>query len=138
MSIGLKPKLNEQTQATDPLVFLKNLVCRPALISIVLGLATAWVFLPVKSNDFVNYDDPEYVTSNQHVQNGITWKNLKWAFTSGDASNWHPLTWVSHMLDWQMFGSRAGPQHLMSVGFHLANTVLLFLLLRRTTRAVWR
>src|SRR5438876_2100878 len=110
----------------------------PAFLSLALALATFLIFLPVAGHDFVNYDDPDYVTANPHVQSGLTWGNVIWAFTTGYASNWHPLTWLSHMLDCQLFGQRAAAQHLVSVCFHIANTLLLFFLLRTATGAVWR
>jgi len=110
----------------------------PGFLSLVLALATFSVFLPLEWHDFVNYDDPDYVTANAHVQSGLKWDNVPWAFTTGHASNWHPLTWLSHMLDCQFFGQRAGGQHLISAGFHIINTVLLFLLLRKLTGALWR
>ena len=113
-------------------------LCRPGFLCLFLALATLVVFLPVARQGFVNYDDSDYVTENAHVQSGLTWANVVWAFTTGHASNWHPLTWLSHMLDCQLFGARAGPQHLVSVGFHIANALLLLLLLRRMTGALWR
>ena len=113
-------------------------LCRPAWLCWLLALTTLAVFLPVARQGFVNYDDSDYVSENAHVQSGLKWENVVWAFTTGHASNWHPLTWLSHMLDCQLFGSKAGPQHLVSVGFHIANTLLLFLLLRRMTGALWR
>src|SRR2546428_13618744 len=99
----------------------------PPLICILLAVLTLAAFLPVIWNDFVNYDDPDYVTANAHVQSGLKWANFVWAFQTGHASNWHPLTWLSHMLDCQLFGQRAGAHHLMSVLLHIANTVLVFL-----------
>jgi len=108
---------------------------RPAFLGILLFVATLVVYLPAGHNDFVNYDDPDYVTSNDHVLSGLSWQNIKWAFTTGHASNWHPLTWVSHMLDCQLFGKRAGPQHLVSVAIHAANVVLLFLVLSQLTKS---
>jgi protein O-mannosyl-transferase len=112
---------------------------RPSsVICLLLALATIAVFWPVARLDFVNYDDPDYVTSNLHVQSGLTWQSTAWAFTSGHASNWHPLTWLSHMLDWQLFNKNAGGHHLVSLAFHIANTLLLFLVLRRMTGAHWR
>jgi tetratricopeptide (TPR) repeat protein len=138
MSTGLKIIPNDQEQSGDPIAFLKCLLRRPSFLAVGLAVITAWVYLPVRSNGFVNYDDPDYVTSNPHVQSGISWENLKWAFTTGHASNWHPLTWVSHMLDWQMFGAHAAPQHLVSLGFHAANTLLLFFLLLKITGGLWR
>ena len=98
----------------------------------------ATVFWPVYRFDFVNYDDPDYVSANPHVQTGLGWQNLRWALTTGYASNWHPLTWLSHMLDWQLFGNNPGAQHLVSVVIHALNTALLFLVLRRMTGAHWR
>src|ERR1039457_6351476 len=116
----------------------KEKLCRPVCICWLLALATLAVFLPVARQGFVNYDDSDYVTENAHVQSGLKWDNVGWAFKTGHASNWHPVTWLSHMLDAQVFGRKAGPQHLVSVGFHIANTLLLFLLLRRMTGALWR
>src|SRR5439155_1849120 len=110
----------------------------PAVLSLLLALTTLGVYLPVAWHDFVGYDDPDYVTDNPHVQNGLKWENVVWAFTVGHAGNWHPLTWLSHMLDCQLFGLRPGLHHLVSVGFHVANTLLLFLLLRMLTGALWR
>src|SRR5262249_55497055 len=107
----------------------------PGFLSILLVAATLLIYLPVAGNDFVNYDDPDYITSNDHVKSGLEPSNLVWALTTAHASNWHPLTWISHMLDCQLFGQRPGPQHLVSIGFHALNTLLLFLLLHRLTGA---
>ena len=103
-----------------------------------LGLATLAAYLPAGWNGFVDYDDGDYVTANPQVQAGLTWQTVAWAFTTGHASNWHPLTWLSHALDCGLFGQRAGPQHLVSVALHIANTLLLFLVLWRMTGARWR
>jgi protein O-mannosyl-transferase len=111
---------------------------RPGVLCLLLAVTTLAVFLPVGRHGYVNYDDSDYVTANSHVQSGLSWENVGWAFKSGHASNWHPLTWISHMLDLQIFGDRPGAQHLVSVGFHIANALLLFLLLRRMTGALWR
>jgi len=110
----------------------------PKVICLLLVLVTAAVYWPVALNDFVNYDDSDYVTANIHVQGGFSLANVIWAFTTGHASNWHPLTWLSHMTDWQVFGEHAWGHHLVNVAFHIANTLLLFLVLRRMTAAVWR
>lgn len=107
-------------------------------ICVLLFAAVALVFWPVGGFDFVNYDDPDYVSANPHVQSGLNWKNLAWAFASGHASNWHPITWLSHMLDWQLFGENFGAQHLVSAAVHALNTVLVFLVLKRMTGAHWR
>ncbi len=110
---------------------------RPRLIELLLALVTLLVYLPVTRNSFVNFDDDDYVTNNQVVQNGLTWAGVKWAFTTCHAGNWHPLTWLSHMLDCELFGLNAGAQHYVNVLFHTANTVLLFVLLLRLTEALW-
>src|SRR5438552_13247558 len=94
---------------------------RKFLISIALALATLACYARSFSNDFVNYDDPEYVTENAIVKNGLTPGAIRWAFLDslGYASNWHPLTWMSHMLDCQLFGMRASGHHLISVVIHV-------------------
>src|SRR5260221_12648695 len=100
-------------------------------------LATFSVFLPFAWHDFVNYDDPDYVTANPHVQSGLKWDNVIWAFTTGHAANWHPLTWLSHMLDCQLYGMNAGGHHLTSLALHVASTLLLFRLFLKTTGALY-
>lgn len=107
-------------------------------MSLLLALATLACFWPVAFHDFVNYDDADYVGSNNHVLDGLSWAGLSWAFTTGHASNWHPLTWISHMLDVQLFGLWAGGHHLVSLAFHVINALLLFAVLRRMTGAYWR
>jgi Flp pilus assembly protein TadD len=86
---------------------------------------------------FVNYDDPVYLATNPHVRDGITWSGVVWAFTHSFAGNWFPLTWISHMLDCQLFGLDAGWHHLTNLAIHAAATVLLFAVLRRITQARW-
>lgn len=105
-----------------------------------LGLITATliVYAPVRHYGFVAIDDPAYVTENPHISNGLTWHSIVWAFTSGYASNWHPLTWLSHMLDVQLFGMNAGPHHVVSLALHIINTILLFWLMVRLTGTLGR
>ena len=103
-----------------------------------LVVMTFATFSGVLGNGFLNFDDDAYVTANPHVLKGVTGEGVGWALTSTDAANWHPVTWLSHMLDVQMFGMDAGRHHLTSLGLHAANTVLLFLLLLRMTGALWR
>jgi tetratricopeptide (TPR) repeat protein len=91
----------------------------------------------VRDFGFVNYDDPDYVTNNPHVQQGLTADGAAWAFTSGEAANWFPLTRLSHMLDVQLFGMAAGWHHFTNVLLHALASVLLFLFLNRATRARW-
>ena len=106
-------------------------------ICLALTFATTAVFWQVCTYDFVNYDDPLYVYENPNIQAGITLKTIKWAFTTGYANFWHPLTWLSHMLDWQLFGSNPAGHHLVNLIFHIANTLLVFLVLKRMTGALW-
>ncbi len=110
---------------------------RPRLIGLLLALITLLAYLPVARNGFVNYDDNDYITENRVVQKGLTWAGVKWAFTTGHASNWHPVTWLSHMLDCEWFGLNAGAHHSVNLLFHAANAVLLFLLLFRLTQELW-
>jgi hypothetical protein len=110
---------------------------RPRLIGLLLALVTLLVYLPVARDGFVNYDDQDYVTENSVVQKGLTGTGIKWAFTTGHASNWHPLTWLSHMADCELFGLNPGAHHLVNVLFHMANVALLFLLLLRLTGELW-
>ena len=108
------------------------------IICLLLVVATVLVFLQVKNHGFVNYDDHKYVTDNHHVRAGLTWEGVKWAFTTTHASNWHPLTWLSHMLDCELYGLNAGWHHVTNLLFHIVNTLLLFLILNRMTGALWR
>ncbi len=112
---------------------------RTLLISILLLVATLALYWPVIHYPFIDFDDPQYVTRNSRVLGGLSWDGAAWAFRSlGYAGNWHPLTWLSHMLDVQLFGLNAGGHHLVSLALHAANTILLFLVLRASTGAVGR
>ena len=108
------------------------------LVVALLALVTLALYLPATRNDFVSLDDPDYVTSNVHVQNGLTLEGVKWAFVNPVSANWHPITMLSHMLDCQLFGLKPWGHHLMNVLLHAANTALVFLLLRSMTGALWR
>jgi tetratricopeptide (TPR) repeat protein len=101
-------------------------------------MATLLVYWQVRSHDFVNLDDNLYVTENRHVQAGFTREGILWAFTSTQASNWHPLTWLSHMLDCELFGLEAWGHHLTNMLLHVINSVFLFLLFSRMTGAFWQ
>jgi tetratricopeptide (TPR) repeat protein len=107
-------------------------------VCVALIVLTVAVFADIRSHEFVALDDPVYVTANPHVTGGLTWPNVSWAFTTNHAANWHPLTWLSHMLDVQLFGMNAGAHHLVSLLLHVANALLLFLLLLRMTAAPGR
>ena len=106
---------------------------RPAVLSLLLVIATVTLYYPVQTHPFINYDDRDYVYENPQVQAGITWPTIKWAFTTSAAGNWHPLTWISHALDYQFFGLDPSGHHDVNVFFHAVNVVLLFLLLLRAT-----
>jgi tetratricopeptide (TPR) repeat protein len=114
---------------------------RDGLICVGLALITCVAFLPVRHFGFIIYDDMGeggYVVENLHVQGGFTWESLRWSFTTWYGGNWHPLTWLLHTLDCSLYGLQPAGHHLTSLAFHLANTVLVFILLRRMTGAVWR
>ncbi len=108
------------------------------LLAAILGLLTMALYWPATQNDFVNYDDGIYVSSNVHVQNGLTLEGIKWAFSNPLDCSWLPLTMLSHMLDCQLYGLKPWGHHLTSLLLHSLNTVLIFLLLRRLTGATWR
>jgi protein O-mannosyl-transferase len=108
------------------------------LAALLLVLATLGLYQLSLHNGFVNYDDPDYITANPHVLQGLSWSNVRWAFAATDAYNWHPLTWISHMADVQFFGVKAIGHHLVSALLHALNVVLLFLLLRFASGYVWR
>ena len=105
--------------------------------SLLLAAVTALVYFPVVGHDFVNFDDPDYFSANSHVQRGLTWSGLTWAFRTGYSGNWHPFTWLSLMFDAQCFGLGAAGPHFTNLALHIANTVLLFLLLRQLSKALW-
>jgi len=95
------------------------------IVCLFLIVSTAAVYWQVQGHGFIIFDDPSYITENPHVNTGITLENLRWAFTSTHAHNWHPLTWISHMLDCRLFGLNAGAHHLVNVFIHILNAVLL-------------
>jgi tetratricopeptide (TPR) repeat protein len=109
---------------------------RLRIVAWFLALVTLVIYLPVRMAGFV-YDDYAYLVNNPTVQNGLSWAGIKWAFTTGYSANWHPLTWLSHMLDCQLFRMNPGAQHVINVLFHSANAVLLLLLLFRLTGELW-
>jgi protein O-mannosyl-transferase len=110
---------------------LKLFVC------LLLAGTALLAYIQVKNHDFITFDDDMYVYENPMVRAGFTWPGVKWAFTAVHSSNWHPLTWLSHMLDSQLYGLNPRGHHLTNVVFHLANTLLLFLFWARVTGALW-
>ena len=103
-----------------------------------LALGTLALYWPVTGFPFINFDDDEYISDNAVTKAGLTWHGLVWAFNGIHVGNWHPVSWLSHELDCQMFGTNAGGHHLVNVLFHIANSVLLFALLRAVTGFQWR
>ena len=103
------------------------------LVSVFLAALAVLPYLQARGYDFVNFDDQGYVTENSHVLQGLNFANVGWAFTTFTTGNWHPLTWLSHMLDVDLWGTNAGGHHLTSVLLHAGNTVLLFVVLLQMT-----
>jgi tetratricopeptide (TPR) repeat protein len=106
-------------------------------VGLALALVTLLLYLPVTWHGFINYDDPDYITENVHVQSGLSATGIQWAFTTWHASNWHPLTWLSHMLDCDLFALDPGPHHLGNVLLHTVNALLLLVLIYRLTGWLW-
>jgi len=111
---------------------------RDVWLALALAALIALVYAPVRHYGFVDLDDPQYVSENPFVANGLTWTGVKWAFTSIHASYWLPVIWLSHMLDVQLYGLNAGGHHITNVILHAANSILLFVVLHRTTGAFGR
>jgi tetratricopeptide (TPR) repeat protein len=106
-------------------------------ICVFLAGATVAVYWRVGSYEFISLDDPDYVSSNKQVQAGLSCKSIAWAFTTGHSANWHPLTWLSLMLDYQIFGDKPGAFHITNLMLHIANTLLLFVVLKWMTALPW-
>jgi len=111
---------------------------RRLLICLVLTAATLAVFLPVRSHDFLSYDDRGYVSENRQVRQGLSPGSLSWALGTFEKGNWHPITWWSHMIDYQLFGSEPAGHHLVNLVLHAANVLLLFVVLERMSGAIWQ
>jgi tetratricopeptide (TPR) repeat protein len=123
-------------KSRDKLVISKN--NQILLICLLLAAVTLGAFWQLNRCDFINFDDNHYVTGNAPIQNGVTGEAIRWAFTTNRAGNWHPLTWMSHMLDMELFGLNPHRHHLVNLLFHIANTLLLFFVLNRMTDALWK
>jgi tetratricopeptide (TPR) repeat protein len=107
------------------------------VIGLILGLATLGLYAPLLHHDFIDYDDNGYITDNPMVTRGVSWPGIVWAFSSFEQGNWHPLTWISHMLDCQLYGLNPAGHHLTNALLHTANTLLVFFLLRQMTGKIW-
>ncbi len=130
MTSARQPVLTSDPRPRDPFAWLQQ---RPFLLAFLLMLLTLAVYNPVKRLAFVNYDDRDYVTRNIQVQSGLEWDTVQWAFSTLDAANWHPLTWLSHALDYQLFGMNPSRHHSTNLLLHALNVALLFWVLRRAT-----
>ncbi len=106
---------------------------RTLILSLLLVLATIALYNPITRAPFLNYDDATHVTDNPQVRSGLTWKTIVWAFQTSEAADWHPITWLSHALDCQLFGVNPQGHHTINILLHAANVVLLFLLLQSAT-----
>lgn len=111
---------------------------RTLIYSLLLVVLVLAVYNPVIHNGFINLDDNLYVTDNPHIKAGLHWATVKWSFVTFEQANWHPLTWLSHALDWQLFKKNAEGHHYTSLLFHAIDAVLLFLLLQKATGYTWR
>jgi len=106
------------------------------ILSLIIGIVV--IYIKVQHFDFVGFDDEVYVTENYYVQKGVSLEGVKWAFTTFHAANWHPITWLSHMLDYDLYGLNPAGHHWTNVEFHIANTILLFFIVFRMTGALWK
>ncbi|HYG25062.1 MAG TPA: tetratricopeptide repeat protein [Verrucomicrobiae bacterium] len=112
-------------------------MARSRVIGLLLALVTLLLYLPVRQFEFVVFDDPDYILENRYVLAGITLEGIQWAFTTLHVSNWHPITWLSHMIDSELFGPNPAAMHLVNVMIHVANSVLLLRLLLQITGRMW-
>jgi protein O-mannosyl-transferase len=130
-SVDVTPKMETQSRPLPG--WLYWIEARTWVLSLLLLVATLALYYPVSHHPFVNYDDTVYVTSNLHVQSGLDWDTVKWAFTTYDQANWHPLTWLSHALDYQLFELNPAGHHVVNLLLHALNVLLLFWVLRQAT-----
>ncbi len=108
------------------------------LICIFLIVETFCIYSQVQDHKFINFDDDVYITNNLNVQAGLTSKSVLWAFTNFDTGSWFPVTWFSHILDYQLYGLHAKGHHLTSLFLHIANALILFIVLSRMTGKLWQ
>jgi hypothetical protein len=130
-SVGLTPKMAAQSHpGTGPLHGIEK---HTWALGLLLVVATVGLFYPVSSHPFVNYDDNVYVTDNAQVKSGLNWDTVQWAFTTSEAGNWHPVTWLSHAFDYQLFQSDPAGHHNTNLLLHVLNVLLLFWVMRQAT-----
>lgn len=135
MSLATSQGLSRQAQPSRLFADAQN---RKLLLSLALVVLTVLVYFPIRENAFINFDDTSYITRNPHVTSGLEWSTVEWAFSTFDAGNWHPLTWLSHALDYQVFGLNPAGHHFVNVGLHAVNAALIFLVLASLTGLPWR
>jgi len=123
----------EPERHPDPWRLFSSPEKRSVVLSMLLVGVSLAVYNPVIRNGFINFDDPQYITHNPHVTAGLTWETIRWCFSSFYQANWHPLTWISHALDYHLFGANPAGHHYVNVLLHACNAVLLFLLLQSAT-----
>ncbi|SVC20520.1 uncharacterized protein METZ01_LOCUS273374, partial [marine metagenome] len=136
-TFGRNGHFNSLNEVAHPLAGEANKTVK-IVICIFLVIATFAVYSQVKDHEFLNYDDPGYVTENLHVTTGLTRENINWALTTSYFSSWVPMTLLSHILDYQLYGSNPKGHHLTSLFFHIANSLILFVVLLRMTGALWQ
>lgn len=132
------PARNSKTDIVEMSLPCDRQKSKQIIICIFLAVVTLAVYWQVLDHDFLGYDDDVYVTDNPYVKRNLTRESVVWAFTAHHASNWHPVTWLSHMLDYRNYGSDPRGHHLSNLLFHVANTLLLFAVLNRMTGALWK
>jgi len=120
------------------LLYILKINRRKVIICLLLIAASLFVYWQIGGHDFITYDDESYVVKNLQVRSGLTRESIIWAFTTDHEANWHPLTWLSHMLDCELYGLNPMGHHWTSLQIHIANTLLLFYILQYMTGALWR
>ena len=129
-SVGLQPDQQVQSRPAGPFA---SSALRNGIYAFLLVILTLAVYYPARTHGFVNYDDNVYVTDNEHVKNGLTWETISWAFVTNEAGNWHPLTWLSHALDFQLYDMEPAGHHETSIVLHAFNAAILFFVLLTAT-----
>lgn len=141
-----KPSVTEQTEPTENnlsnsananVADAVSLPLSDIFFFVALTVLCLLVYGQVIRYEFINFDDNQYVYMNPNVLGGLSWRGLRWAFTSFYAANWHPLTWISHMIDVSLFGTKSGMHHAVNVMLHIVNSFLVFSVFHKLTRAFW-
>jgi tetratricopeptide (TPR) repeat protein len=131
------PAIERVASSSEPRLFTTPKQHR-LILSLLLALATLALYNPITRAPFLNFDDTSYFVQNPHVHAGLSWKTVKWAFTTTELSDWKPITWLSHTLDGQLFGFKPEAPHTINILLHAANAMILFLILLRATGCGWR